>query len=52
MTQQQSETIMEMRKVLLVKLGTVYDERRQLHLQVQLLLHTPAGPWIHASDHV
>ena len=34
LTEVQSETIVEMRKSLLVKLGKVYDERRQLHLQV------------------
>ena len=38
LTQAQSDTIVEMRKVLLHKLGTVYDERRQLHLQVSRLL--------------
>lgn len=38
LTQAQSDTIVEMRKVLLHKLGTVYDERRQLHLQVGRLL--------------
>ncbi|KAK9859329.1 hypothetical protein WJX84_004028 [Apatococcus fuscideae] len=38
LTEVQSETIVEMRKSLLVKLGKVYDERRQLHLQTMALM--------------
>lgn len=44
LTQAQSDTIVEMRKVLLHKLGTVYDERRQLHLQVRRLLEALVAP--------
>ncbi|KAK9841294.1 hypothetical protein WJX74_003325 [Apatococcus lobatus] len=43
LTQAQSDTIVEMRKVLLHKLGSVYDERRQLHLQTMALMGSMAS---------